>query len=249
MARGDRMPLLEVSGVTKRFGGLIALNGVDLAVGRGELVGIIGPNGAGKTTLVNVVTGVYYPESGRIIFDGHDITKTPPHRRARLGISRTYQVPRPFNNLNVLDNVALAAMYGSRRISVRGARELAMDLLGRVRLAERAQDYPESLSVVELRKLELARALAQGSKLVFLDEVSAGLVGDDLREVLSVVKDMHEGGVTMVMIEHVMKVIFNLTERIIVMMNGQKLAEGKPSEVASDAKVVESYLGRRWSEI
>ncbi|MGC9116358.1 MAG: ABC transporter ATP-binding protein [Conexivisphaera sp.] len=243
------MSILEVSGVVKRFGGLTALNGVELSVGRGELVGIIGPNGAGKTTLVNVVMGVYYPDSGRIMFDGHDITRAPPHRRARMGLSRTYQVPRPFNDLRVVDNVAVAAMYGAKRMSVGEARGVAMELLERVRLAERAEDYPESLSVVELRKLELARALAQGAKLVFLDEVSAGLVGEDLREILAVVKDLHDGGMTIVMIEHIMRVIFNLAERIVVMMNGQKLAEGKPSEISSDARVIESYLGRRWSEI
>ncbi|MGC8612923.1 MAG: ABC transporter ATP-binding protein [Conexivisphaera sp.] len=243
------MSMLEVSGVVKRFGGLTALNGVELSVRGGELVGIIGPNGAGKTTLVNVVMGVYYPDSGRITFDGHDITRMPPHRRAKMGLSRTYQVPRPFNDLKVIDNVAVAAMYGSKDLPVGEAREIAEDLLRRVRLAERAEDYPESLSVVELRKLELARALAQEAKLVFLDEVSAGLVGEDLREVLSVVRELHEGGMTIVMIEHVMKVIFNLAERIVVMMNGQKLAEGTPSEVSSDARVVESYLGRRWSEV
>ncbi|MGC9191132.1 MAG: ABC transporter ATP-binding protein [Conexivisphaera sp.] len=243
------MSILEVSGVVKRFGGLTALNGFELSVGRGELVGIIGPNGAGKTTLVNVVMGVYYPDSGRIMFDGHDITRAPPHRRARMGLSRTYQVPRPFNDLRVVDNVAVAAMYGAKGMSVGEARGVAMELLERVRLAERAEDYPESLSVVELRKLELARALAQGAKLVFLDEVSAGLVGEDLREVLAVVKDLHDGGMTIVMIEHIMRVIFNLAERIVVMMNGQKLAEGKPSEISSDARVIESYLGRRWSEI
>jgi branched-chain amino acid transport system ATP-binding protein len=241
--------MLEVSGVVKRFGGLTALNGVELSVRGGELVGIIGPNGAGKTTLVNVVMGVYYPDSGRITFDGHDITRVPPHRRARMGLSRTYQVPRPFNDLKVIDNVAVAAMYGSKDLPVREAREIAEDLLRKVRLAERAEDHPESLSVVELRKLELARALAQEAKLVFLDEVSAGLVGEDLREVLSVVRELHEGGMTIVMIEHVMKVIFNLAERIVVMMNGQKLAEGTPSEVSSDARVVESYLGKRWSEV
>ncbi|HEU16532.1 MAG TPA: ABC transporter ATP-binding protein [Nitrososphaeria archaeon] len=241
--------MLEVSGVVKRFGGLTALNGVELSVRGGELVGIIGPNGAGKTTLVNVVMGVYYPDSGRITFDGHDITRMPPHRRAKMGLSRTYQVPRPFNDLKVIDNVAVAAMYGSKNLPVGEAREIAEDLLRRVRLAERAEDYPESLSVVELRKLELARALAQEAKLVFLDEVSAGLVGEDLREILSVVRELHEGGMTIVMIEHVMKVIFNLAERIVVMMNGQKLAEGTPSEVSSDARVVESYLGRRWSEV
>ncbi|BBE42534.1 ABC transporter ATP-binding protein [Conexivisphaera calida] len=243
------MSMLEVSGVVKRFGGLAALNGVELSVRGGELVGIIGPNGAGKTTLVNVVMGVYYPDSGRITFDGRDITRMPPHRRARMGLSRTYQVPRPFNDLKVIDNVAVAAMYGSKDLPVGEAREIAEDLLRRVRLAERAEDYPESLSVVELRKLELARALAQEAKLVFLDEVSAGLVGEDLREVLSVVRELHEGGMTIVMIEHVMKVIFNLAERIVVMMNGQKLAEGTPSEVSSDARVVESYLGKRWSEV
>ena len=243
------MSMLEVSGVVKRFGGLTALNGVELSVRGGELVGIIGPNGAGKTTLVNVVMGVYYPDSGRITFDGHDITRMPPHRRAKMGLSRTYQVPRPFNDLKVIDNVAVAAMYGSKDLPVGEAREIAENLLRRVRLAERAEDYPESLSVVELRKLELARALAQEAKLVFLDEVSAGLVGEDLREVLSVVRELHEGGMTIVMIEHVMKVIFNLAERIVVMMNGQKLAEGTPSEVSSDARVVESYLGRRWSEV
>ncbi|MDP7982516.1 MAG: ATP-binding cassette domain-containing protein, partial [Conexivisphaerales archaeon] len=163
------MSMLEVSGVVKRFGGLTALNGVELSVRGGELVGIIGPNGAGKTTLVNVVMGVYYPDSGRITFDGHDITRMPPHRRAKMGLSRTYQVPRPFNDLKVIDNVAVAAMYGSKDLPVGEAREIAEDLLRRVRLAERAEDYPESLSVVELRKLELARALAQEAKLVFLD--------------------------------------------------------------------------------
>jgi len=243
------MSLLDVSGVTKRFGGLTALNGMDLSVGKGELVGIIGPNGAGKTTLVNVVMGVYYPDSGRIAFDGHDITKMPPHRRAKMGLSRTYQVPRPFNDLKVIDNVAVAAMYGSKDLSVEEARGIARDLLEHVRLAEREYDYPTSLSVVDLRKLELARALAQGARMVFLDEVSAGLVGEDLKEVLSVVKKLHEGGLTIAMIEHVMKVIFNLAERIVVVMNGQKLADGKPSEISSDARVVESYLGRRRAEI
>ncbi len=243
------MSLLEVSNVVKRFGGLTALNGVSVEVGKGELVGIIGPNGAGKTTLVNVVMGVYRPDSGRIAFDGHDITRMSSHGRARLGISRTYQVPRPFNSMKVIDNVAVAAMYGSRGLPVEEAREEARNLLEKVRLSDKADDYPESLSVVELRKLELARALAQGARLVFLDEVSAGLVGDDLKEVLSLVGELHDEGVTIVMIEHVMKVIFNLAERIVVMMNGQKLAEGTPSEVSSDVRVIESYLGRRWSEI
>ncbi len=243
------MNLLNVSNVVKRFGGLVALNGVSVQVDRHELVGIIGPNGAGKTTLVNVIMGIYYPDSGRMMFNGRDITRMPPHRRVKLGISRTYQVPRPFSNMRVLDNVAVAAMHGAKELSVGEARGIARDILERVRLADKANLYPLSLSVTELRKLELARALAQGTKLVFLDEASAGLTGDELREILSVIEKIHDEGITIVMIEHVMKVIFNIAEKIVVMVNGEKLAEGKPTEISSDARVIESYLGRRWASV
>ena len=242
----DSGPLLEVQNVSKRFGGVRALDGIDFTVGRGEVVGLIGPNGAGKTTLFNVVCGVP-PTSGSVRFDGDDITGWAPHRICRRGIARTFQLTRPFVELSVRDNVAAAVLFGRAGDQISGlseARREADRILGAVRLEHRAETAAKDLLFSERRRLELARALGTGPELLLLDEVMAGLTVAEAEEMVALLSTLkHELELTLLVIEHVMKVVMTMCDRVVVLNYGSKLAEGVPAAVTAHPAVIEAYLG------
>ncbi len=239
-------PILEVKGVVKRFGGLVALDHVSFTVNEGEILGLIGPNGAGKTTLFNCITGVYRPEEGRILFKGIDITGWPPHRITKLGIARTFQVVKPFNELTVKQNVAVGALFGKRygRISIEEAEEVAEEILDFLGLRDKAELPAAALNIHEKKILEVARALAAEPELLLLDEALAGLTPKEVEDMLKVISRVRdEKGVTIIMVEHVMHAVMNIADRIVVLNYGRKIAEGTPEEVASNEEVVKAYLG------
>ncbi len=235
--------LLQVNGVSKRFGGLLAVSEVSFRIAQGEILGLIGPNGAGKTTLFNVVNGVYKPSTGTIAFDGQDITRHSPHEIVHLGLARTHQIVKPLNSLTVLDNVTVGACFGREYQSLKPARETAMEVLKIVGMAERANQPARSLTIAGKKRLEVARALAAKPKLLLLDEVLAGLNPSEVAQMLEVVRRIRDSGVSVFMIEHLMHAVMNLSDRIVVLNFGQKLAEGKPDEVAVNPQVVAAYLG------
>ena len=241
--------LLELTGVSRSFGGLAAVKAVDLRIESGEIVGLIGPNGAGKTTLFNLITGTFRPNSGSILFDGRDITRLAPHARCRLGIARTFQLVRPFPNLSVLDNVAVGSVYGRQPASSRRAAEAAaretLELLG---LGDRAQRLAGSLTLVDRKRLELARALATRPRLLLLDELLAGLNPSEVNAAMDLVRGIRDSGVTIVMVEHLVKALFGVSDRVAVLSAGEKICEGTPEHVAQDARVVDAYLGTDTSE-
>jgi branched-chain amino acid transport system ATP-binding protein len=237
--------LLEVRGLGKRFGGFSALSDVSLRAGRGERLGIIGPNGSGKTTLINCISGSLRNDTGSIAFDGREVTRLPAHRRTRLGIARSFQIPRPFASMSLAENVAVPLEYVTHRGSLHLAdvRGEALGILGEMGLAAKADALAGTLSQVELRKLELARALASRPSLLILDEVMAGLSALEVDEMLAIVLRVNERGVTVIMIEHIMRAIMRFSERVVCLDAGQILAEGSPAEVAADASVRRVYLG------
>jgi len=240
--------LLEVRGVSKRFGGVMALNGVSMAVAEGELVGLIGPNGAGKTTLFHVIAGFLKPDAGSIRFAGREIGGLPPHRICQLGIARTFQIVQPFEALSVLDNVAVAYLYGrwGRGASVRKAREAAQRFLERVGLLDRAGDAAGTLNLSERRRVELARAVATGPRLLCLDEVMSGLTHGELGPMSETVRRLGEElGLTVLMVEHNVRLVRELCPRVVVLHYGQVIADGPPEAVMREPSVVSAYLGER----
>ena len=239
--------LLELNGVAKRFGGVAALSDVAFDVAEGEIVGIIGPNGAGKTTLLNCVSGVHRPDAGRISFDGADITGMAPHRIARLGIGRTFQVVKPFTSMTVRENAAVGALFGASRLPPARAFAAADEVLELVGMGGRGSQPVTSLTIPDRKRLEVARALATRPRLLLLDEVMAGLNAVEVDEALDMVRSVHRSGVTIVLIEHVMRVVVGVCQRVVVLHFGQTLAEGPPDEVLRDPRVVEAYLGERYA--
>jgi branched-chain amino acid transport system ATP-binding protein len=235
--------ILEVKGVTKRFGGLQALTDVTFDLPEGQILGLIGPNGAGKTTLFNVINGVYPPESGRVIFRGEDITGKPPYEAAHRGMARAFQVVRPLTELTVRENVMVGACYGREGFSLAAAARIADEVLERVGLGEKADQTAGSLNVAQKKRLELARTLAARPYLLLLDEVLAGLNPSEIGPMLETIRQIREDGVTILMIEHVMQAVMNISDKILVLDYGVMLAYGAPQEVANNPQVIEAYLG------
>jgi branched-chain amino acid transport system ATP-binding protein len=243
-------PLLSARGVTKRFGGLLALDSVDFDIRSGEIVGLIGPNGAGKTTFVNCLTGVERPTAGAVVFDGTDLLSTPAYRIGKLGLARTFQVVRPFRSMSMRENVAVGALFGRSEAqrTMRDALARADEILRVTGLWERRDTHPSNLSVAESKRLELAKALAMEPKLLALDEVMAGLNPAEIQEAVHLIQQIAASGVTILVIEHVMKAIIALAGRIVVLHQGRKLADGPPNEVLVNPTVVEAYLGQRYAQ-
>jgi branched-chain amino acid transport system ATP-binding protein len=236
--------LLEGEGVTKQFGGLVAVSNVDFYVDRGEILGLIGPNGAGKTTLFNLISAALKPTTGKITFNGRDITPLPAFKITRLGIARTFQTVKIFPHVPVLRNVMVGALFGTgHRISSRDAQKKAEEALEFVDLLT-LKDLPAGdLVLANQKRLEVARALASDPQLMLLDELMAGLTATEVTEAMGDVRRLRDSGVTVIMIEHVMQAIMNTSDRIVVLDYGKKLAEGTPAEVAANEKVIEVYLG------
>ncbi len=241
--------LLELDGVTKRFGGVAALSKVTCAVEAGEILGIIGPNGAGKTALLNCISGVHHLDSGRVTFAGRQLNGMPPHARARLGIGRTFQVVKPFASMTVRENAAIGALFGSDQahLATGPAFEWADEVLEMVGLAAKAASTVGSLTIPDRKRLEVARAMATRPKLLLLDEVMAGLNPVEVDAALDIVRRIHGSGVTIVLIEHVMRVVVGVCTRAVVLHMGQVLAEGAPQEVLRDSRVIEAYLGEKYA--
>ena len=240
-------PLFEVRGLTKRFRGLTAVSNVTFRVAAREIVGLIGPNGAGKTTIISLISGTLVPTAGDIVFEGRHIERLPAYRRARLGIGRTFQVMKPFPGLSVLVNVTVGALFGTgggERNRTR-AEERAREWLKFTGLERRMDQRADALGGPDRKRLEFAKALAMNPKLLLLDEVMAGLTHVEVDEVVELIKKIREKGVTILVIEHVMKAIRRLADRLLVLHHGQQIAEGRTDEVLRDPRVVEAYLGKR----
>ena len=238
------MPVLEVEKATKYFGGLAAVTNVSFQVSEGEILGLIGPNGAGKTTLFNLLSGAFTPKPGKIIFQGHDITGLNPYKICRLGMARTFQSVKIFPNMTILDNIMLGSYFGIQHgASTMEASKEAHELLDFVGLAGLKATYGKDLTLVNQKRLEVARALATRPNLLLLDELMAGLNSTEVSEAMELVKHIQEKKITIIMIEHVMKAIMNICNRIIVLHHGEKIAEGTPQEIANSRTVIEVYLG------
>jgi len=235
-------PILSVSGVTKRFGGLVALRDLSFDIQTNEAVGLMGPNGAGKTTLLNVIAGEYKPDSGVIRFNANFITGLPPHKICHLGVARTYQIPQPFITLTARQNLVVAARFG-RGLEKAGAEQEADKILDIVGLSEKKDVLAKDLSTITLKLLELARVLASKPELVLLDEVAAGLTEAEIPKLLDALKKVRAMGITVLLIEHVMSVMMQAVDRIVVINEGMKIAEGTPKEIMEDKKVIEAYFG------
>ncbi len=230
--------ILEIRNLSKQFGGFAALSGVSIGVARGERFGLIGPNGSGKTTLINCVSGVLANDSGSIRFDGREISKLPAYQRTRRGIARSFQIPRPFASMSVLENLLVPLEYVSN-----GKIEEAHDILRQIGLADKAATQSNQLSQVELRKLELARAMAARPQLLISDEAMAGLSGNEVSEVLEILFKLNAAGITIIMIEHIMQAVMKFSQRIVCLDAGRIICEGTPDSIVQDPGVQRAYLG------
>jgi branched-chain amino acid transport system ATP-binding protein len=239
--------LLTLDNVSRRFGGLNAVNAVSFSVQKGEIVGLIGPNGAGKTTLIDLITGVHPATTGRVSFEGHDITRAKPYQIARRGLARTFQIVQPFPKMTVVDNVAAGALFCGHAGNVREAQSIAREHLAFTGLADMAAQPAASLTLARRKRLELAKGLAMRPRLLMLDEVNAGLNQTEVDDALSIIRRIAEQGVTIIVIEHLMKVVLSISHRLIVLHHGQLIAQGTPRDVINDSKVIEAYLGARYA--
>jgi len=237
--------LLRVDGVSKHFGGFTALSQVSVQIRRGERFGLIGPNGSGKTTLINCVSGAFFNDGGAIVFEGRDISRLPAYQRTRLGIARSFQIPRPFSSMSVLENLIVPLEYVVHRGSLHTAdtRGEAMEILRGMGLADKALTQSNQLSQVELRKLELARAMAARPRLLISDEAMAGLSGAEVDEVLDILFKLNESGITIIMIEHIMHAVMRFSQRVMCLDAGRIICEGTPAETVANADVQRAYLG------
>jgi len=237
------MRILEVQGITVRFGGLVAVAGVDFSIDRGEVVGLIGPNGAGKTTLFNLISGAILPSSGITLFKGENITRLKPNAICRRGIARTFQLVKLFNDMTVLENVMLSCLFRKPRISTDEATRESIKLLDFVGLNGTESLPARELPIGGQKRLEVARALATKPELLLLDEVMAGLNPAEVTEAIELIKKIREKGISIMLVEHVMQAIMDVSDRIIVLHNGEKLAEGIPCDIAANETVISVYLG------
>jgi branched-chain amino acid transport system ATP-binding protein len=240
-------PLLRVSAVTKRFGGFTALEQVDLVVAPGERLGLIGPNGSGKSTLVNCIAGTLRNDAGRIELNGRDIVRVAAFKRVHLGVARTFQIPRPFASMSVIDNLRIPLLFGARapiKLDASGTTDEAMRILEQLGLGAKADAMSGGLTQVDMRKLELARAIAAKPALLIADEAMAGLSTSEVDEILALLLGMKERGVAVIMIEHVMRAVMKFSERIAVLVAGRKIADGDPHAVVANPEVVAAYLGQ-----
>jgi branched-chain amino acid transport system permease protein len=243
--RATGRPIIEAHDLTRHFGGIRALDGVSLTVHEGEVVGLVGPNGSGKTTLVNLLSGALRPTSGDIRIDGRSVVGLPAHRLAHAGAARTYQIPRPFGSMTVRDNVAIAIMFGREAASLAAARREAHQHLDLVGLDRHADALPGEINLHERQLLEIARAIATRPRVLLLDEALAGLNPAEIDNAAGVVRRVHESGIAIVLVEHVLRIVNQLATRIVVLDQGRLLAEGEPEDVMRNADVVRAYLGRR----
>jgi branched-chain amino acid transport system ATP-binding protein len=243
--------LLQVDNVTKSFGGVLAVKGLSFTIDKGEILGLIGPNGAGKTTAFNLIAGLYKPDSGTITFDGEKVSGRKPHQVTKAGISRTFQIVKPFSRMSVIENVAVGALFGREQtLSVSHARRQAVEILTYVGLGEKREVPAAALSLAEQRRLELGRALAAKPKLLMLDEVMAGLNHSEISATLDLLRKLHsDKGLTLLVIEHVMRAMMQISDKIVVLNHGEKLAEGIPSDVVSNKEVVAAFMGEKKGRI
>jgi len=239
--------MLSVQEVSKHFGGITAIKDVSFSIEKGAIAGLVGPNGAGKSTLLNVISGVYLPSSGSIIFEGHDITDLSPDKVCKLGIAKTFQLVQSFPELTAIQNVLVGAVFGnSDKIGMVEAREKAKRNLEFIGYPMNKMNYPvKNMNVVELKRIQLARALATEPKLLLLDEVTTGLNPRESNDAISLIQKIREAGITILIVEHVMRVIMNVSDSIVVLHRGEKIAEGTPHEIANDEVVITSYLGEK----
>jgi branched-chain amino acid transport system ATP-binding protein len=239
--------ILVADRVSRHFGGIRAVDDVSFALKEGEIVALIGPNGAGKTTLVNMMTGVHRASEGRIRFQGEDVTGQRPFQAARRGIARTFQIVQPFPRMSVLENVAAGALFGGARSSVTDAKALAREQLEIMGLAAMADRPASALTLAGRKRLELAKSMAMQPKLLMLDEVNAGLNASEIDGALRIIRKIAEHGVTILIIEHLMKVVMSLASRALVLHHGQLIAEGSTAEIVKDKRVIEAYLGAKFA--
>jgi branched-chain amino acid transport system ATP-binding protein len=239
--------LLHLHEVAKRFGGLRAVDQLSFSLPRGGVLGVIGPNGAGKSTVVGLIGGSLSPTSGRIFFEGRDISRLGPSQRARLGIARTFQITQPFAGLDVRENVLVGALFGQRGLRRGAAMRLTNEVLERVGLADKANLKASQLTTADRKRLELARALATKPRLLLLDEVMAGLTQTEVLQAVSLIQEINRSGVTIIVIEHIMRAITGVSDHVLVMHHGRKIAEDIPGRVLSDPQVIEAYLGARYA--
>ena len=240
-------PILELQQLQKRFGGIVAVRDVSFSLNPGEIVGLIGPNGAGKTTLVNLITGFAPPSGGKVFFDGIDVTRQRPFQAARRGAARTFQIVQPFPEMSVLENVAAGALFAGRAGSRKEADTCARRELEFVGLAAAAHRSAAALTLPSRKRLELAKSLAMRPKLLLLDEVNAGLHTAEIEQAVVLMRQIAARGITIVIIEHVLKVVFDLCSRVLVLHHGELIADDEPGRVASDARVIEAYLGPKYA--